>query len=150
MEKKDLLQFELSKRKNLQVIRVFSLKRFKVWHIRKPTAPLSSSASYKRTRPKAMTPQKDDSPAILNSCLYEADKKFQTKQETDELRRSMGPAWLGLHKYLCKEIPCITRLTLVREISTRKGSHKIHVLMRIFPTKKELFHQETEVSSTLL
>ena len=58
--------------------------------------------------------------------------------------------WLDLHEYLCKEIPCITQLTLIKGISTRKGSRKIRVLMRIFPTRKDLFHQETKVCSTLL
>ena len=49
-------------------------------------------------------------------------------------------AWLDLHEYLCKEIPYITRLTLIKGISTRKGSRKICVLIRIFPTMKDLLH----------
>ena len=33
---------------------------------------------------------------IPNGCLYEAKGKFQTKQETDEVRRPTGPAWFVL------------------------------------------------------
>ena len=43
----------------------------------------------------------------------------------------------GLHEYLCKEISCTPRLTLVKGIPIRKGSRKIYALMRIFPTRKK-------------
>ena len=46
-------------------------------------------------------------------------------------------ALLGLHEYLCKEISCTPRLTLVKGISIRKGSRKIYTLMRIFLTRKK-------------
>ena len=49
---------------------------------------------------------------IPDNCLYEANGKFQRKQETD----GSSVACLGLHEYLCKEIPCITRLTLIKRI----------------------------------
>ena len=49
-------------------------------------------------------------------------------------------AWLDLHGYLCKEIPYITRLTLIKGISTRKGPRKICLLISIFPTMKDLLH----------
>ena len=42
------------------------------------------------------------------------------------------------------------RLTLINDVSTRKGSHKACVLMRIFPTRKHIFCQEMKVGSTLL
>ena len=46
-------------------------------------------------------------------------------------------ALLGLHKYLCNEIFCTPRLTLVKGIPIRKESCKIYTLMRIFPTRKK-------------
>ena len=72
------------------------IERFKVWHTRKPMAPMSSLASHKRIGPKATTPQNDDGPAIPNNRLYEVNGKFQMKQETNEVRRPTGAAWLGL------------------------------------------------------
>ena len=47
-------------------------------------------------------------------------------------------ALLGLHEYLCKELSCTPRLTLVKGIHIRKRSRKIYALMRIFPTRKKL------------
>ena len=45
---------------------------------------------------KATTPQKDDGPIIPDGRLYEAYKKFRTKQETDDMRRPTGSTWFGL------------------------------------------------------
>ena len=72
------------------------VESFKVWHTRKPMAPLSSSTSHKRMGPKVTTPQKDDGPAIPDGHLYETDEKFRMKQETDKVRRPTGLVWLGL------------------------------------------------------
>ena len=58
-------------------------------------------------------------------------------------------ALLGLHECLYKEISCTPWLTLITGIPIRKGSRKIRVFMRIFPTRKDLLHQETNVSSML-
>ena len=55
---------------------------------------MSSSASHKQTGPKTTTPQKDYGLVIPDGRLYEADRKFQTKQEIDEVRRPTGPTWL--------------------------------------------------------
>ena len=68
------------------------------------------------------------------------------------LKKPMGPAWLKIdpHRYLWKEIPCIPRPTLTKGIPTMKGFYKIHALMKIFLIRKDLIHQETKVSSTLL
>ena len=43
-----------------------------------------------------MTPQKDDSPVIPDGRLYEVNRKFQMKQETDEVRKPTSLAWLVL------------------------------------------------------
>ena len=52
-------------------------------------------------------------------------------------RDGSSMALLGLHEHLCKEISCTSWLTLVKGIPIRKGSCKIYVLMRIFPTRKK-------------
>ena len=51
-------------------------------------------------------------------------------------------ALLGPYEYVYKETSCTPRLTLIKRILTRKGSRKIHVLMRIFPIRKDLLYQE--------
>ena len=45
---------------------------------------------------KKIKKKKNNDLMIPNGCLYEAKGKFQTKQETNEVRRPTGPAWLGL------------------------------------------------------
>ena len=51
-------------------------------------------------------------------------------------------ALLGPHEYVYKETSCAPRLTLIKRILTRKGSRKIHVLIRIFPIRKDHLCQE--------
>ena len=59
-------------------------------------------------------------------------------------------ALLGLHAWVYKETSCAPRLTIIKRISTRKGSRKIRVLMKILSTRKDPLHQGTNVNSTLL
>ena len=56
----------------------------------------------------------------------------------------MSPLW-----------PCITptftlRLTIIKGIPIRRRSRQLRAFMRILPTRKDPFHQETNTSSTLL
>ena len=67
------------------------------------------------------------------------------------LKGPMSPAWLNLTStdiYVRKFL--VLQLTLFKGIPTRKGFCKVSALMRIFPTRKDLLHQETNVNSTLL
>ena len=61
-------------------------------------------------------------------------KRLTGKKENSD---GSNMALLGLHEWVYKETSCAPRLTLIKRIPTRKGSLKIHVLMRIFPTKKK-------------
>ena len=62
--------------------------------------------------------------------------------ENEEAYDRSSVAFLDPHRYLYKEISYTPWLTLVKRVPTRKGSYKIHVLMRIFPIRKDISHQE--------
>ena len=57
---------------------------------------------------------------------------------------------LGLHACMYKETSCAPRLTVNRKTLTRKGFRKIHESKRIFPLRKYLLNQGTDVNPTLL
>ena len=85
-----------------------------------------------------------------SSLWSQQEVSNEARDRRGEKADESSVACLGLHEYLCKEIPCIVRLILIKGISTRKGSRKMCVLKRIFPTRKDLLRQETNVSSTLV
>ena len=74
-------------------------------------------------------------------------KRLTGKKENSD---GSNMALLGLHEWVYKETSCAPRLTLIKTIPTRKGSLKIRVLMRIFPTRKDPLCQEMDVNTTLL
>ena len=89
--------------------------------------------------------------------LYETTKTLDGirswQKETDgekETCDGTSMALLGLHECVYKEISYAPRLTIIKRIPTKKGSRKIHVLMRIFPTRKDPLCQDTNVNSMLL
>ena len=63
--------------------------------------------------------------------------RWEEADREKEVYDGCSMALLSLHEYVCKEKSCAPRLTLIERISTRKGSRKIRVLMRIFPTRKD-------------
>jgi len=73
-------------------------------------------------------------------------KEANENKEHDE----SSMALLDPHGYLYKEISCTSQLTLIKGIPIRKGSRQFRALMRMFPTRKDPLHQETNASSTPL
>ena len=79
---------------------------------------------------------------ILKPTTKTLDGIRSWQKETDgekETCDGTSMALLGLHECVYKEISYAPRLTLIERIPTKKGSRKIHVLMRIFPTRKDPF-----------
>ena len=64
----------------------------------------------------------------IGSWQKEADEYKETFDRYDR-------ALLGLYAWVHKETSCAPRLILIQRIPTRKGSHKLRALMRIFTTR---------------
>ena len=93
-----------------------------------------------------------DDPTTSNEHRYEVDGKSlgEVSNRQGEEANESSMTQRDPHECLRMEMTCVSRTTPIKGIPTRKGSHKIRVLISIFPTRKDPLRQETNVSFTLL